>query len=61
MAEYRPSFRTVSGEVNVTVQDILTNNAVLIVGAKDYTKSVNLAPKREIARHIVDEIVEKMK
>jgi phosphopantothenoylcysteine decarboxylase/phosphopantothenate--cysteine ligase len=36
-------------------------NAVLIVGAKDYTKSINLAPKREIARHIVDEIVEKMK
>ena len=36
-------------------------NAVLIVGAKDYTKSVDLAPKREIARHIVDEIVEKMK
>ncbi len=36
-------------------------NAVLIVGAKDYTKSIDLAPKREIARHIVDEIVEKMK
>lgn len=36
-------------------------NAVLIVGAQDYTKSVDLAPKREIARHIVDEIVEKMK
>jgi phosphopantothenoylcysteine decarboxylase/phosphopantothenate--cysteine ligase len=36
-------------------------NAVLIVGAKDYTKSVDLAPKSEIARHIVDEIVEKMK
>jgi phosphopantothenoylcysteine decarboxylase/phosphopantothenate--cysteine ligase len=36
-------------------------NAVLIVGAKDYTKSVDLAPKREIARHIVDEIVGKMK
>ncbi|MFX1607395.1 MAG: phosphopantothenoylcysteine decarboxylase, partial [Promethearchaeota archaeon] len=35
-------------------------NAVLIVGAKDFTKSVNLAPKREIARHIVDEIVERM-
>ncbi len=36
-------------------------NAVLIVGAKDYAKSVDLAPKREIARHIVDEIVDKMK
>ena len=36
-------------------------NSVLIVGAKDYTKSVDLAPKREIARHIVDEIVSKMK
>ena len=36
-------------------------NAVLIVGPKDYTKSIDLAPKREIARHIVDEIVEKMK
>ena len=36
-------------------------NAVLVVGAKNYTKSYDLAPKREIARHIVDEIVEKMK
>jgi hypothetical protein len=32
MSEYRPSFRTVSGEVNVTVQEILTNNSVLVVG-----------------------------
>jgi phosphopantothenoylcysteine decarboxylase/phosphopantothenate--cysteine ligase len=36
-------------------------NAVLIVGANDYTKSVDLAPKSEIARHIVDEIVATMK
>jgi phosphopantothenoylcysteine decarboxylase/phosphopantothenate--cysteine ligase len=36
-------------------------NAVLIVGPKGYTKSIELAPKREIARHIVDEIVAKMK
>jgi len=36
-------------------------NAVLIVGANNYTKSIDLAPKREIARHVVDEIVEKMK
>jgi len=36
-------------------------NAVLIVGPDNYTKSVELAPKREIARHIVDEIVERMK
>jgi len=36
-------------------------NAVLIVGAGDYTKSIDLAPKREIARHIVDEIVERLK
>ena len=36
-------------------------NAVLIVGRNDYTKSVDLAPKREIARHIVDEIVNRMK
>jgi phosphopantothenoylcysteine decarboxylase/phosphopantothenate--cysteine ligase len=32
-------------------------NAVLIVGKNNYSKSVNLAPKREIARYIVDEIV----
>lgn len=30
MAEFRPSFRTVSGEVNVTIQEITTNNTVLI-------------------------------
>jgi len=36
-------------------------NAVLIVGAKDYTKTIDLAPKREIARYIVDEIVGKLK
>jgi phosphopantothenoylcysteine decarboxylase/phosphopantothenate--cysteine ligase len=36
-------------------------NAVLIVGPKDYTKSVDLASKRVIAGHIVDEIVERMK
>jgi phosphopantothenoylcysteine decarboxylase/phosphopantothenate--cysteine ligase len=36
-------------------------NAVLIVGAKDYTKSIDLAPKSEIARHIVDEIVKMLK
>lgn len=36
-------------------------NAVLIVGAKDYTRIVDLASKREIARHIVNEIVENMK
>lgn len=36
-------------------------NAVLIVGAEDYTKSYDLAPKREIARHIVDEILMNMK
>jgi phosphopantothenoylcysteine decarboxylase/phosphopantothenate--cysteine ligase len=36
-------------------------NAVLIVGAKDFAKSVNLAPKREIARYIVDEIAERLK
>jgi hypothetical protein len=30
---------------------------VLIVGKNNYSKSVNLAPKREIARYIVDEIV----
>ena len=36
-------------------------NAVLIVGPQGYTKSINLAPKREIARHIVSEIVERMK
>jgi phosphopantothenoylcysteine decarboxylase/phosphopantothenate--cysteine ligase len=36
-------------------------NAVLIVGEKDYVKSVELAPKREIARHIVDEIVKRIK
>jgi len=36
-------------------------NAVLIVGPNNYTKSVDLAPKREIARHIVDEIVNKMR
>jgi phosphopantothenoylcysteine decarboxylase/phosphopantothenate--cysteine ligase len=35
-------------------------NAVLIVGTNDYTKSVDLAPKREIARHVVDEIVERL-
>ncbi|MFW9835594.1 MAG: bifunctional phosphopantothenoylcysteine decarboxylase/phosphopantothenate--cysteine ligase CoaBC [Candidatus Thorarchaeota archaeon] len=33
-------------------------NAVLIVGKNNYSKSVDLAPKREIARHIVDEIIE---
>lgn len=32
-------------------------NAVLIVGKNNYSKSVDLAPKREIARYIVDEIV----
>jgi phosphopantothenoylcysteine decarboxylase/phosphopantothenate--cysteine ligase len=36
-------------------------NAVLIVGAKDYTKTIDLAPKREIACYIVDEIVGKLK
>jgi phosphopantothenoylcysteine decarboxylase/phosphopantothenate--cysteine ligase len=36
-------------------------NAVLIVGPQDYTKSISLAPKGEIARHIVSEIVERMK
>ncbi len=36
-------------------------NAVLIVGPNNYTRSVDLAPKREIARHIVDEIVNKMR
>ncbi|MHA3963361.1 MAG: bifunctional phosphopantothenoylcysteine decarboxylase/phosphopantothenate--cysteine ligase CoaBC [Candidatus Thorarchaeota archaeon SMTZ1-45] len=36
-------------------------NAVLIVGTNGYTKSVELAPKIVIARHIVDEIVQRMK
>ena len=36
-------------------------NAVLIVGANGYTKSIGLAPKREIAHHIADEIVERLK
>ncbi len=36
-------------------------NAVLIVGANGYTKNVELAPKIVIARHIVDEIVDRMK
>ena len=36
-------------------------NEVLIVGGKDFTKNVPLAPKREIARHIVDVIIERMK
>jgi len=35
-------------------------NAVLIVGPKDYTKTVDLASKRVIAGHIVDEIVERL-
>ena len=36
-------------------------NAVLVVGPQGYTKSIDLAPKREIACHLVSEIVEKMK
>ena len=36
-------------------------NEVLIVGGKSFAKHVPLAPKREIARQIVDVIVEKMK
>lgn len=36
-------------------------NEVLIVGGKNYAKHIPLAPKREIARQIVDVIVEKMK
>ncbi|MFX1483395.1 MAG: bifunctional phosphopantothenoylcysteine decarboxylase/phosphopantothenate--cysteine ligase CoaBC [Promethearchaeota archaeon] len=36
-------------------------NEVLIVGKKGYSKHIPLASKREIARHIVDVIVEKMK
>ncbi|MFW9975272.1 MAG: bifunctional phosphopantothenoylcysteine decarboxylase/phosphopantothenate--cysteine ligase CoaBC [Candidatus Thorarchaeota archaeon] len=36
-------------------------NAVLIVGPNNYTRNVDLAPKREIARYIVDEIVDKMR
>ena len=35
-------------------------NAVLIVGEKGYTKRIDLAPKRVIAHHIVDEIVARM-
>ncbi|MFW9787981.1 MAG: bifunctional phosphopantothenoylcysteine decarboxylase/phosphopantothenate--cysteine ligase CoaBC [Candidatus Thorarchaeota archaeon] len=35
-------------------------NAVMIVGPAEYTKSYDLAPKREIARHIVDEIIQRM-
>ena len=30
MAEFRPSFKKVEGEVNVTIQDIVTNNQVLV-------------------------------
>jgi phosphopantothenoylcysteine decarboxylase/phosphopantothenate--cysteine ligase len=36
-------------------------NAVLIIGAKGFVRSVELAPKKEVARYIVDVIVEKMK
>lgn len=36
-------------------------NEVLIVGDSGYAKHVPLAPKREIARQIVDVIIEKMK
>ncbi len=36
-------------------------NEVLIVGGKSFAKHVLLAPKREIARQIVDVIVEQMK
>ncbi len=36
-------------------------NEVLIVGSKNFAKHVPLAPKREIARQIVDVIVEQMK
>ena len=36
-------------------------NEVLIVGSKNFAKHVPLAPKREIARQIVDIIVEQMK
>jgi phosphopantothenoylcysteine decarboxylase/phosphopantothenate--cysteine ligase len=36
-------------------------NEVLIVGGRDYKKRVPLAPKREIARQIVDVIIERMK
>jgi phosphopantothenoylcysteine synthetase/decarboxylase len=36
-------------------------NEVLIVAGKSFAKHVLLAPKREIARQIVDVIVEQMK
>jgi len=36
-------------------------NEVLIVGPKDYVQHVPLAPKREVARHIVDVMIKTMK
>lgn len=35
MSEFRPSFKKVEGEVNVTIQEITTNNTVLIIGSVD--------------------------